>query len=209
MCTSSRFCFVAVFGDDSATYTWAVNAGGFNPSLEFGNSVSLTSSALSLMPYYFAVGSPDWTGVLDTAGTWITGQTRVTGTFLQPQSLKEFPFDSQSASISIQSNTWSAALVTYAIPPSAVDALLPREDIDGWSKTGASVKIDKVSGRTDVSRATFTVAVQRIPGFYINRFVQPLCLMSAWSGSSVRHRRTQTRSAVCGSDHGHYVRGLC
>lgn len=124
-------------------------------------------------------GPPDWTGVSGDGGTWITGSIRISGTFLQPQTLKEFPFDSQSASISIQSSSWPADLVTYAIPPGAIDAFIPQGDIDGWSKKGASVKIDKVSGRTDVSRATFTVALERIPGFYINRFVQPLCLMSA------------------------------
>lgn len=161
------------------TYNWVAEAGGFNPSLEFDNAVSLTSSELASVPYHFMTGAPHWTGVQDSVGTWITGQIRVTGTFHQPQSLRDFPFDSQSISISIQSIDWPADYMTYAFPPSAVNAFIPQEEIDGWSKAVASVKIDKVSGRTNVARAIFTVVVQRIPGFFVNRFVEPLCLLSA------------------------------
>ena len=52
--------------------------------------------------YYFQKGAPSWvdaslltSGTLPGDGEWIVGQGRVSGTFLQPQLLYEFPFDTQ------------------------------------------------------------------------------------------------------------------
>lgn len=52
--------------------------------------------------YYFQKGAPSWvdasllpSGTVPGDGEWIVGQGRVSGTFLQPQLLNEFPFDTQ------------------------------------------------------------------------------------------------------------------
>jgi hypothetical protein len=118
-------------GDDSNSYSWAQSLGGFEPSLEFGNAIPVTAVPTS---YFMQQGAPSWTGVADSESAWIVSQGRATGTFLQPQSLKDFPFDTQTASVTVQSNKWPSSVLRIVIAPTAVQTVMPLGDIDGWNK---------------------------------------------------------------------------
>lgn len=128
--------FLNFYGDDSLSYTWAVGLRGFEPSLQFGNAVPVASVPVS---YYMMQGAPSWTGVADTTSAWITSEQRVSGTFLQPQTLKDFPFDTQYATVTLQSSNWPSTSVSIVVAPSAATTFVPASDIDGWFKQSGKV----------------------------------------------------------------------
>ena len=119
------------FGDDSSSYAWATSQGGFEPALDFANALPVAPVPTS---YFMQQGAPAWTGVNDTTSTWISSEGRISGAFLQPQSLRDFPFDSQYASVSLVSRTWPASSLTIVVAPTAAKTFVPASDIDGWNK---------------------------------------------------------------------------
>lgn len=175
----------ANYGDDTGSYDTVVGYGGFQPALEFGNAVTLTAGSPSSAPLFMQQGAPDWAGVSDGSSAWIVGEVRTSGTFLQPQSLRDFPFDSQTASIVLQSSKWSSSTLGLSFAPNATTVFNPRSDIDGWEKQGTTLTLGTQSSRTAIARASFSLSLKRNPAFYVTRFVQPLCLVLTMAIASV------------------------
>ena len=97
---------------------------------------------------------------------WVVGTQRFGGTFLQPQLLQDFPFDTQSAGIAIEASAgttmYTAADVTFVVPSGASATLIPSAGVDGWNTKGSSAvatsRFDKNLG------ATFAQAVRAARG---------------------------------------------
>lgn len=105
-------------------------------------------------------------------------------------------FDSQKASISLQSSKWASSLVTLAFPPNASSALVPPGGVDGWELDSVDLRLGTNRGNIEVSRASFTLSLRRVPSFYITRFIQPLCLLMTMAIVSVLFAHNPGRIAI-------------
>jgi len=141
-------------------------------------------------------GTPCWTG-LCAAGTaaaavqadstwWVVVTNRVSLTFLQPQQLQDFPFDTQTIEFALDLGPQQASDMAFVVAPGnragniAANLLNVPAGIDGWTLNSASATASTVNYTSPgirVSRITVSYSVTRIPAFFINRFVVPLCLL--------------------------------
>lgn len=134
---------------------------------------------------------PDWTGVsLDPAqsgqGTesstewWVTYQVEFVATYLQPQNLRDFPFDRQTVLMVLESRAHSDSTMIWEMAPSLTTDLIPLlGQPDGFNISKPVAFIDtaeypKVGLKT--SRLSVGLVLDRDPSFFVTSFVQPLSL---------------------------------
>jgi hypothetical protein len=131
--------------------------------------------------YFVNKGTPEWTGAAppDANALWVTGSMLVTGTFLQAQSLRDFPFDTQDMVLSLESDNADADMV-FASAPFAAEDFIPPADVDGFTTRGAFARVDTASYPSigfSSSRLQLGLTLERKPSFYLFRFIFPLTLV--------------------------------
>ena len=126
---------------------------------------------------------PAWTGVDPVASgseAWVAYSVEVTATFLQPQNLREFPYDTQTVLMELESRQHSTATMVWQLAPDIYDDLSPSlGQPDGFNISDVTAAVDvsyypKVGLET--SRAKLGLVLDRDPAFFVSSFVQPLSL---------------------------------
>jgi len=152
-------------------------AADFTPDLNLPGKISTTVEGPT---YYVNKGTPEWVPAAASANSlWVTASLLVTGTFLQPQSLRDFPFDTQDMVLSIESNNAEADMV-FASTPWTADDFVPPSEVEGFVTKGSFARVDAASypsiGFTS-SRLQLGLTIERKPTFYLFRFIFPLTLV--------------------------------
>jgi len=136
------------------------------------------STSYEITTWNIEYGTPDWTGLpFEDEDTYVSGYTRFSYTISQNQDLRDFPLDSQSLIFSFTGGPYNASDMEFILVPSSISSTI----IPSWSPDGFTVLPDSRAivkedayGRTQV---VTTLKIERIPEFFINRFVVPLSLI--------------------------------
>lgn len=135
------------------------------------------------------IGVPSWTGLTaETTAVWVVCTQTLSVRLLESQQLQNFPFDQQSVTLIIN-HLFSYTDMDIMIAPgsAATDSsstLLMDKDPQGFQLANISIEVTHVTGQTRTSvstvespRLTITYLIDRVPDFFVNRFVMPLCLI--------------------------------
>lgn len=124
-------------------------------------------------------GAPSWlTNTLSSAanaGSWIAVWARLSGKLDGVFDLREFPFDSQSVQVIIESKNFDATMLVWAFPRDvAADAMPATLSVDGWETTSV-VPVVKPQpypafGQT-YSRFSLSVNIRRRPTYFVSKYV--------------------------------------
>lgn len=174
---------------DQTVYTPNV-ASAWSPLPEFINLIQGSGGLSGGVRYVHNRGLPAWVESAQlpanadrTTGMYIVGQGRLAGSFLAQQILSDFPFDTQSAMVLLESTTWDSSSMRWIPAADATQGLLPPGFIiEGWSTApgAASTTVSEyvyTSLAQTYSRLRLNVKCTRIPDFYMSRFVTNVTLI--------------------------------
>jgi len=139
------------------------------------SAFSVVAAVVSYSPPSFYVETAP-----SAAAAYVVASEDFSSTFLQVQQLQDFPFDTQTLSWSVDVGTFSATDMSLRMAPAMISgaavALASPPDGHLVSSSGAALSIvPSTVGNT--SRLTVSYVAPRLPAFFVNRFVWPLCLL--------------------------------
>lgn len=122
-----------------------------------------------------------WLGVEPSPPEWwVCFSVEVTATFLDPQNLRDFPFDRQRVVMQLESRAHDVNKMVWQLVPDADEDMTPLlGQPDGFNISGAVATVDvayypKIGLAS--SRANLGLVLDRDPSFFVTSFVQPLSL---------------------------------
>jgi hypothetical protein len=139
------------------------------------SAFSVATAAVSYSPPSFYVESAP----SDTAA-YVVGSEDFSSTFLQVQQLAAFPFDTQTLAWSVDVATFPSSDMRFVLAPamSSGAAVALASPPDGYSVSAAGAALSFVpSAVGNSSRLTVSYVTPRLPEFFVNRFIWPLCLL--------------------------------
>ena len=181
------------------------NTRTFVPFVSTMDLSTVSATSYNKIAWTVEYGALDWTGAPNTVSwcaacygltatdddptstdpiipepVWVVGVHSFSATFVQTQNLADFPFDTQTAAITITNSLMQAQAMRFVVAPTSVSSTatsllkLPR-DPDGFAST---TWVTTVSGAgKDPSKLTLGFVLKRNPTFFVNRFVVPLSLL--------------------------------
>ena len=129
---------------------------------------------------------PAWSNITLSAAdaevaSYVVGSETFSYTFGQQQQLTDFPFDTQTLTWRLDLPNFGTADMALVLSPAMASGsalALPVGSPDGYTVTAYSAAVTGVPSAFGLtSRLTVAYTMSRIPTFYINRFILPLCLL--------------------------------
>eukprot|EP00762_Andalucia_godoyi_P000815 ANDGO_03902.mRNA.1 Cys-loop ligand-gated ion channel len=156
----------------------------FNPYIEMINVVGTPEQTID-SPYQVHASQPDDLlgysagdpNAPNTVGPWVQGDFRFKGDFLVDMNLRDFPFDTQTIFIIVESAIWTSSQMKFVVlpanlPPAGV--LPPGFEVQSWTiQRNAADELDYYYTlfKASYSRLRYAIVVKRDPGYYLSKFV--------------------------------------
>ena len=139
------------------------------------SAFSVATAAVTYTPPSFFVETAP-----SAEAAYVVGSEDFSGTFLQTQQLSAFPFDTQTLSWSADIAVFPTSDMRFVLAPAMTSgaAVALASPPDGFAVSSAGAATSTVlSAVGNSSRLTVSYVMPRLPDFFVNRFVWPLCLL--------------------------------